>query len=585
MPITVRYLNDALQECTIRPTPLVSISREINRAGNGDFIGVTYSITLTGTILEDQGFPLARNTQNNALFPFVDGSSPGTLVGPYSSFDSTISHADYGRPIQQKVHWDSTLDSLFFKQKAIRGLFAQDGQRLEISPIHNDEPAIVCYPRVSSISFAEGNYVNRADYTIQLEADTLLNKDLDVDIDGSVRGDLFPGQTLSTEEMLEASGAFLASFSETWSIEADEGAGEITGPFPVGDGLIPRTYRISHSMNATGKPHYAPDSAGAVVKYEAWEQARGFVQRRLMQPDNDISSYPNVMNQLGSGTLNFIAAYQGFNHVRTEEVNTADGSYSVTENWILASGTAHETYSLSISTDTSSPFVSVSIEGSIAGLSQIAPSGLKYGGGGSSAPVGLNAYDNALIKYQEVTNSGKFGLTSDVFKRADNSVAAQMNSQPTSVSLGTNEFTGEVTYSLSFDNRPTNIISGVLSETISVNDTYPGDVFAMIPVIGRATGPILQYIGGRTEYKRDVSIDLTMDYTDIGYGSGRSNLLLHKPSLVEPTRTQIRALVQELSPAYEPGIRKYFISPPSESWNPKEGSYSFSISWTYELDR
>ena len=160
----------------------------------------------------------------------------------------------------------------------------------------------------------------------------------------------------------------------------------------------------------------------------------------------------------------------------------------------------------------------------------------------------------------------------------------QLNSQPASVSLGLNEFAGEITYNLSFNNRPTNVISGVLSENISVNDTYPGDIFAAIPVIGRATGPVLQYIGGRTEYKRDLSIEIVMDYTDIPYDTGRNSLLLMKPSINEPTRTQLRNLIKELSPSKEPGIRKYFISPPSESWTPKEGRYSFNISWIYELD-
>jgi hypothetical protein len=76
-----------------------------------------------------------------------------------------------------------------------------------------------------------------------------------------------------------------------------------------------------------------------------------------------------------------------------------------------------------------------------------------------------------------------------------------------------------------------------------------------------------------------------MDYTSVPYGTGRNPLLLKKPSVVEPTATQIADLIKELSPAKEPGIRKYFVSPPSESWSPKEGSYSFNLSWTYEMDR
>ena len=153
------------------------------------------------------------------------------------------------------------------------------------------------------------------------------------------------------------------------------------------------------------------------------------------------------------------------------------------------------------------------------------------------------------------------------------------------MTVGTNEYLGEITYSVQFDNRPTNIISGVLSENISINDTYPGDVFAVIPVLGRKTGPVLQYIGGRTEYTRDLAINLIMDYTKIPYGSGRNPLLLKKPSVIEPTATQIGNLIKELSPQGEPGIRKYFISPPSESWEPNTGSYSFNLTWTDELDK
>ena len=89
----------------------------------------------------------------------------------------------------------------------------------------------------------------------------------------------------------------------------------------------------------------------------------------------------------------------------------------------------------------------------------------------------------------------------------------------------------------------------------------------------------LAIVEPRTEYKRDLNMELVMDYTDIPYGSGRTSLILTKPSLVEPTATQIRQVIESVSPQNEPGIRKYFIAPPSESWTPKEGRYSFNISW------
>ena len=231
---------------------------------------------------------------------------------------------------------------------------------------------------------------------------------------------------------------------------------------------------------------------------------------------------------------------------------------------------------MTTATSNSDPFINVSIEGAIKGLSQVPPDQL----GNRVVTAVSGAYAQALNKYNSISSSGQFGLTSDIYKRANNLVAVQLNSQPVSISIGTNQFTGDLSYSLSFNNRPTNLISGVISESIQVNDTYPGDVFAIISVLGRKTGPILQYIGGRTEYKRDVSINLIMDYTKIPYSGDRRSLILKKPSLVEPTASQIASLLQELSPQGEPGVRKYFISPPSESWTPKEGAYSFNISFT-----
>ena len=60
MPITVFYNNDENQGCTIRPVPLITISTNLLKTGAGDPIGVTYSITLTGTLLADQGAPFAK---------------------------------------------------------------------------------------------------------------------------------------------------------------------------------------------------------------------------------------------------------------------------------------------------------------------------------------------------------------------------------------------------------------------------------------------------------------------------------------------------------------------------------------------
>ncbi len=581
MPISVYYKNDDAQVCTLRPSPLVSIASNLNKVG-GENVGITYSITLTGTLLEDRGTPYAIKMQDNSAFKYYDNTTP-TGIGPYGQFDNTGGHSENNRPKIQPIPENAKLDAIFSKQRALKALFSIDGQRLEIMPVHGDEPAVVCFPRVVSIDFQEGLYINRCDYTITLEADTLLNKNLTIDDDGNpLSSDLKPAiaganDGLTTPQVISLSGAFIESFSESWNIEVDDERAENLS--------IPRTYRITHSISAQGKTHYFPSGAD-VVKIPAWRSAKSYVVSNLLSksgvldyPNGAPLPYPSVNNQLGSGTLDLVNTYRGFNHTRTEDIDVAGGSFSVSETFLLASGDSYEDYSMSVSKGIDNAFVNVSIDGTVTGLNEVSPSGY---GAQPTKPSG--SYDNALKKYHEISKSGQFGLTSDIYRRAQNSVPFELNSQPKSISLGLNEFNGQITYSLEFDNRPTNIISGVLSESISVNDTYPGDVFSVVPVIGRATGPVLQYVGSRTEYKRDVQIELQMDYTDLHYASGRG-LITQKPSIVEPTRTQLRELIKSVSPEQEPGVRKYFINAPNESWSPKTGSYSFSISWTYELDR
>jgi hypothetical protein len=627
MPVKVLYKNISDQICTIRPTPLVTIDTNILKTGAGDAYGVTYSITLTGKLLADQGTPYAfKKTNGNPKYPIAPFGNPPTLTycGPYEAFDRIIGH-DIGHPHptppKQSIDIRNALDAILSKQAALKALFALDGQKLEISDWDyvTEEVSIVCFPRVTNISFTEGIYVDTCDYTITLEADTLLDNLLNLEEistlysnschDGSsgiflpqdYQNIKFTGTGIKEAELVGAlSGAFIQDYSESWSIEEDDTQSESVDPF------LPKTYRVTHNLSATGKSHYRPTGDvedPQVVKTDAWYEAKKFVQGRLihdadaaiLKDDTNVSNhkgnvsgvYPNAPGLLGTGIFNLIPQYRGYNHSRTENIDKGAGSYSCTETFLLASGNSYENYTLDISSSTDNPFVSVSMNGTIKGLADISPSGYQqYSRYDQISPLSeKTAYTHAIGKYNQVSNSGRFGIGCDLYKRANNSVAVALNSQPKSVTLGVNEFTGEINYSLSFDNRPTNIISGVLSETISVNDTYPGDVFATIPVLGRATGPVLQYMGTRTEYRRDLSINLTLDYTKVPYGKERNPLLLKKPSIVQPMAQQLHELIIEMSPANEYGIRKYFISPPSESWNPKEGQYSLNISWTYELDQ
>ena len=582
--ITVYYQNQSDQGCVIRPTPLVNISQTAIRNGIAS-LGSSYTITLTGTIIAHEGSPVYTSNGDPAFGP--DGKF--NQIGP--SWDDT-NGASY--PNGEIVPYGEKLGSIIEKQNAIRELFAQDGQKIEIQSIDENGVKFCCYPVVDSVTFDEGIWVDTCKYTVTLSASSLLDEDgnmladsrpLGVDGLHKVDGQSgFENSGRMTElEYIEKYGGFVSDFDDSWTIEPDESTRQTDA-----DGrVIPTSYRLSRTMTATGITKYignfsGPGDTGDPKMYNAWEQARNFVKKHILRDSgvagaSDYPAYKDI-ETYASGFID-IEGYAGYSHSRTESIGQSDGTYTITDSWILASGTTgYEEFTGSVNAAVDTPFIEVSLNGTIRGATTATAAEQ------TKPEDGNTAYDRALQKYYEVSNNGQYGVGSTIYKRANGMVEQVLNAQPKSISLATNEFSGEITYTVVFDNRPTNIFTDVMSESVSVTDTYPGDVFAVIPVIGRATGPVLQYVDTRTEYRRDLSIEINLDYTDIGYGENRSNLMLTKPSINEPIKSELQNLISQMSPAQEPGIRKYFLSPPTESWNPRTGQYSINISWTYELD-
>lgn len=528
----------------LRPAPFVSVSVSPLRNKNAYF-GNRYNITLNGTIV-------AHDTSKN--------------------FDTR-------KPIiPEENAGESALRDIMSVQKDLISFFDVDPNdtatslaRLEITPGGNN-PCIVFNVRFESINFEEGAYVSTCKYTINLVA-----------------------EKESTDNPNEQTEDLLEDFNESWSFELDNNYGysETTGD----NRLSSRSFVVTRTITATGRnsPTRTIKQSTVDAKQDnilnnppydkpAWMQAMAFIENYANPEVTDNASKITDLLLYDRSKLGIFlnSTYQPFNHSRTSSIDKGAGTVTVTDNWILAksSDKALEHYESSVSTSRDNPYVKVSIQGSIKGL---APKEFTDSQFAENTTDVNSPFSKAREHYNSISNNGNFGVGCAIFKRADNIIAQSLNSQPLSVSLGTNELTGEITYNLEFDNRPSNYFTNVLFENISVNDTYPGDVFATIPVLGRPTGPILQFTFGRTEYKRDISIEIIIDYTDLGYGFDRGSFLLCKPSINEPTAGELRDLIGMLSPANEPGIRKYFVSPPTESWNPKEGRYTLSIGWTYEL--
>jgi len=601
------YYRNTTPVC-IRPTPLISISHVPNKNKVGT-MGCTYSINLNGTIIAHQGSPIVTPSgiYSDDILPFVVTAAANAQIPEYN--------LDLG----------DRLTSILRKQNTIRKLFSQDGQPIEIKSLDESKTAIWFYPSVVSINFEEGPYIETCKYSISLEAPLLFDSNGNVFTEGLIGSTFSPAKfnlqrskdyylretanynTTSLQNILDRWGGLVEDFTDTWSLETDESNAqsiELTN--------IPISYRVTRNASATGKVIHHP-----TINKKPWEHALGFLKKTILEEpsappggggygydQSKLEQYPGFRltdnrntGKYASDFLDLPSYYRGYNHVRSFNIDKTAGSCSITDTWLLASGQSHlENYTIAIDSSVDAPFRSVKIDGTIKGLSELHASGYVPSELNNSANFAKIPYNKAIKHYFDISNNGKFGIGSILYRRANNFASDYLeyqyspnvlNSQPLSISLGTNELSGEITYSLEFNDRPYNLIPGVLAENISVNDTYPGDVFATIPVIGRKTGPILQYLKGRTEYNRSVNIELLLDYTDIPY-SGSRNILLYKPILNKTNQNlqgAIRNLINQLSPIGEPYVTDCFLSAPTETWAPKEGRYSLNLNWIYKKSR
>lgn len=493
----------------IIPAPFVSISRSSQTSGDGTQVGAVFQITITGKIVAWSGSPTSSGTL------WVSSGYP-----PDSRSEPTY--------IESLTH-DEHFAAILRGQEAIRNLFAEEGKSLEWQALNGSAP-MKCNPRNFNISFGEGQWFQLLDYTITCECDVLY-------INGTAVGEYNFDQQIS-------------SASESWSFEST--GEEYTG--------IPATYRVSHTVSAQGKRFY--DDTGA-LSMEAWKQAQAWVLPRLGF-DSTIA--------LSSGVNNLPTYYNGYNHVRTEQIDELGGNFSVTESWVVASGTATESFEVSTQSSESSPFVSVSINGTITGFDQR----------DSNMTITTQKLTNAETKWAEVQNL-LYGRASTIAGHN------ALNLTPLSTSVGKNPLQGTITYTYQYDDRPSRSITGTVSEDFNLNQQWNVDVVASVGVLGRTLGPVLQDIGSHNATTRGIQMELVF-----GSGYMPSGLTWiemvndYNPRFKSPQKEEIQAIIDGIYPVGKAINNKgstatvAYITSQNEIWKPKERRYTYNVEWVYE---
>lgn len=311
----------------------------------------------------------------------------------------------------------------------------------------------------------------------------------------------------------------IESASESWSIEASDEPVSTTAN---------RTYRVGHTVTAKGSRLYN-NSGGSTAGYI---QARAWVVARLGMDASIITA----------SVVGNIASLGVYNSLRSENIDEVGGSYSVTESWVLSAASATETFDINTTTSSSDGITRVSIDGTITGY---------------DTPT-VSRYVNALSKYTTVSSS--------IYSRAVTySGVGTLNVVPVSTSLGRNPVTGIIRYTHEYDNRPSNLITGARSESVTISDSMPTEFVVPIFVLGRAAGPVLQNLNTSRERRRTLNIEAVMDVPTGGISS-----------------TSPRSQCITLADQVKPTGTAVFMDENNDTWDIKSGRYTFTRSWIWE---
>jgi hypothetical protein len=405
-------------------------------------------------------------------------------------------------------------------------------------------------------------------------------------------------------------------------------------------------FKLSRRITAEGIPS---GSGGHINRnYSAYLNAKNWVASRLAEPFNGAygSGGPTFNSSAMSSITNFSNLFL-YNHLRSTNFNELAGTYEVNETWLaMPTGIKYvEDYTVDSSTD--ERFIrTVKVQGSIKGLMIVSlpimsgSSGLipnnsgvidlsysKSSGLGGSVTQNVpdltgstasadgqiysNKYQNALsgwindIKpylYRRASSLIDLDKSSDDYipfgtpqPAAKNPIYCKqklLNIIPISTNEGHDPRKGTISYSYEFNDK-FRFISGVLAESISINQTGPVDVINEAFVLGRRLGPVLQSLGSKTSAKKD----LTFEVIVVPPSSWRGFMLSNEECPLYTggqTYKAINTIIEGFKPfgdrqasVFGTFVRsndngQVYVSQDNTNWNPTEGRYTRTVGWIYQ---
>lgn len=310
--------------------------------------------------------------------------------------------------------------TLITKRQALVDAVSASGKEFKI--LNFGSPVVSgIFPTLESVNFEAGTWADRINYSVVFTYNESIN-------DGPVVQD----------------------FSETWSFQENEDRRSVT---------------VVHDISAVGI-----NTAGSGAN-NALSNARTYVLSKTSY-GNVPTNHPAFVQ--ASGLLPAGADITAYEGLRSEAVDVNAGSFQVTENFILSSGSFTHLQTGQFQTDAQG-FSTVTIDGNITGLGR-----------------GDFAFINALSAFNVKIEPTLTNKALELYSRFSGSGTLYV-SRPQSRSISQNEFLGTISYNRSYtDNPESNLPSDIQDASVSVTNNEPTKAYATIPIFSRTEGPIVQ---------------------------------------------------------------------------------------------
>jgi hypothetical protein len=513
------------------PFPRYSISRENIFTGTGSYLGTSFTITVTGTAILNQ----------------ADDKQDPLEVG------------ERQKRVQGEV--------LTILQFAREQQTAQSIGLLQIQPYGGKTNKIkFADARLTSIEVPEQGEtagIQNTEYTFTFEA----TREISTNTNDGKTG---TGKAVQPRYNL-------AAIEENWELSENEGQVSYVGNDPDSPASSRKTYTLTHTVSATGLNTYEGTNNVMTTNDEAFRQAAQWVATRLVadpmaeiQTDmmGDYSEFPSGFTPADMNDVEYqselgfklsahgLSKYGSYNHIRQISHNMAEGSYAVTDTWLLSQENVSATHEIEFSYDAApqSDASSISVSATIQGLATK-----------TALDQDDNKYNGALASFHTMKGL-LFAAANNVYK--DSGGVGTLRDVKASESISHNKVGGSINYNVSYNDLEIKYspAEDVISETIGVNynnDDNSIQIIALQPILERELGPVIQDMRTTKEKTVGVTVDLVM----------ASNKRSVKPSAM--------SMAEAYKPIKSAGGHGPYLTNKTESYNPKTGAYSLTLDWTY----